>query len=98
MANRDYFVCPSCGEELPLKAKFCPECGSDEQTGWSEDWIYDGVDIPALDEEEETEYKHKRRGITKNSRRSLQRKRLALIFFLLFILVFLLRFIRFLVS
>jgi len=29
-------VCTNCGTELPRNAKACPECGSDEQTGWSE--------------------------------------------------------------
>ena len=29
-------VCPNCGAEVPRNAKACPECGSDEQTGWSE--------------------------------------------------------------
>jgi hypothetical protein len=29
-------VCPHCGANLPPKAKVCPECGSDETTGWSE--------------------------------------------------------------
>jgi len=29
-------VCPNCGAEVPPEAKTCPECGSDEQTGWSE--------------------------------------------------------------
>ena len=28
--------CPNCGAEVPPKAKACPECGSDEQTGWSD--------------------------------------------------------------
>jgi predicted nucleic acid-binding Zn ribbon protein len=28
--------CPNCGAEVPPKAKACPECGSDETTGWSE--------------------------------------------------------------
>ncbi len=38
----DYFDCPICGEKVSVKAKFCPECGSDEQTGWSEaaDYIH----------------------------------------------------------
>jgi hypothetical protein len=31
-----YFTCPNCGVDVPLKAPACPECGSDEQTGWSE--------------------------------------------------------------
>lgn len=29
-------ICPNCGAELAPGAKACPECGSDEQTGWSE--------------------------------------------------------------
>ena len=30
-------VCPNCGAELPPNAMACPECGSDEKTGWSDD-------------------------------------------------------------
>ena len=45
-----YFDCPNCGAEVPIKAKSCPDCGSDEKTGWSEDTLYDGLDLPALDE------------------------------------------------
>ena len=29
-------ICPSCGAEVPAKARACPECGADEDTGWSE--------------------------------------------------------------
>lgn len=39
-------ICPNCGAEVPLNAKACPECGSDEQTGWSEEARYDGLDLP----------------------------------------------------
>ncbi len=46
----DYFVCPNCGAEVPIKAKSCPDCGSDENTGWSEDIMYDGLDLPGLEE------------------------------------------------
>lgn len=28
--------CPQCGAEVPRNARACPECGSDEATGWSE--------------------------------------------------------------
>ncbi len=28
----------------------CPECGSDEKTGWSEDTMYDDLDLPAFEE------------------------------------------------
>jgi len=45
----DDFVCPHCGAELPARAKFCPECGSDDQTGWSEDTYLDGVSLPEED-------------------------------------------------
>ena len=48
--SRDNFICPSCRAEVPAQAKACPECGSDEKTGWSEDAIYDGTDIEDPDE------------------------------------------------
>ncbi|MHC4139344.1 MAG: hypothetical protein ACYSR1_05760, partial [Planctomycetota bacterium] len=38
------------GAEVPIKAKSCPDCGSDEKTGWSEDTMYDGLDLPVLEE------------------------------------------------
>jgi hypothetical protein len=49
----DYFNCPNCGAEVPIKALSCPVCGSDEKTGWSEDTMYDGLDIPAFHETRE---------------------------------------------
>ncbi len=30
-------ICPCCGAAVPPRARTCPECGSDETTGWSED-------------------------------------------------------------
>jgi len=39
-------VCPNCGAEVPPGAKACPECGSDEQTGWSEKARYDNLNLP----------------------------------------------------
>ncbi len=39
-------TCPHCGAELPEGAKSCPECGSDEQTGWSEQATASGLDLP----------------------------------------------------
>ena len=38
--------CPNCGAELPHGARVCPECGSDEQTGWSEAAQEGGLDLP----------------------------------------------------
>jgi len=46
MPTRDTFPCPACGEDVPSGAKVCPACGADETTGWSEQTIYDGTDIP----------------------------------------------------
>lgn len=38
--------CPHCGADLAPNAKVCPECGSDEQTGWSEAAKEDALGIP----------------------------------------------------
>lgn len=45
------FPCPNCGEDVKRGALACRECGSDAQTGWSEDTLYDDLDLPASDEE-----------------------------------------------
>lgn len=42
----DWFTCPVCGEVVRAEALACPACGADEDTGWSEDSAYDGVDLP----------------------------------------------------
>ena len=36
----DQFTCPHCDAEVPFDANVCPECGSDEHTGWSEEAEY----------------------------------------------------------
>jgi zinc ribbon protein len=38
--------CPHCGAEVPSDARACPECGSDEQTGWSDRAHTDRLGIP----------------------------------------------------
>jgi hypothetical protein len=43
---RESFECPNCGAQVPGGARSCPECGSDDETGWSEDTMYDGLDLP----------------------------------------------------
>ena len=42
-------ICPNCGAEVPRGAKACPQCGSDEQTGWSEEAATGGLDLPDED-------------------------------------------------
>ncbi len=49
----DYFCCPNCGAEVPIRARSCPDCGSDENTGWSDDTMYDGLDLNEYDESNE---------------------------------------------
>ena len=34
--KRETFVCPHCGHDVPIDALACRECGSDNETGWSE--------------------------------------------------------------
>lgn len=38
--------CAVCGAEIPSGARACPECGADDRTGWREQSIYDGLDLP----------------------------------------------------
>jgi len=39
-------ICPNCGALVPPKAKDCPECGSDDETGWSEKVYEANPDLP----------------------------------------------------
>ena len=56
-------VCPTCGAEVPPRAKACPECGADERTGWSDEADADNVGLPEdsfdYDEFVEREFKGK---------------------------------------
>jgi hypothetical protein len=45
-------VCPNCGAGVPSHAKACPQCGSDETTGWSDKAYADNLGLP----EEEFDY------------------------------------------
>lgn len=40
--------CAHCGAAIPRRARACPECGADENTGWRENDAtrYDGLDLP----------------------------------------------------
>jgi hypothetical protein len=39
-------TCPVCGEDVPRNALACPECGADHNSGWSDETVYDGLDLP----------------------------------------------------
>lgn len=39
-------TCPNCGAEVPPDAKSCPECGSCEQTGWSDEASQADLGLP----------------------------------------------------
>jgi len=39
-------ICPVCGAEVPPKAKACPECGADDQTGWAEEADAERLGLP----------------------------------------------------
>ena len=45
--RRKRFTCPHCGAVVEPGALACPECGSDERTGWSPHAADEEVDIPA---------------------------------------------------
>lgn len=42
--------CPNCDAEVPAGARACPECGADENTGWSQPAHCDRLGIPDPDE------------------------------------------------
>ena len=39
-------MCPNCGAMVPPKARACPECGADEETGWSDRATAQRLDLP----------------------------------------------------
>ena len=43
------FNCPVCGEEVPNKAKSCPECGACDKSGWSGEAESSGLGLPDED-------------------------------------------------
>ena len=41
--------CPNCGAAVPAQAVACPECGADEDTGWSDDAYAHSLGLPDED-------------------------------------------------
>ena len=49
----DSFVCPHCGADVPVGAKFCRECGADEEVGWNDENAWStGYDTEVMDDED----------------------------------------------
>ena len=46
--------CANCGTEIPPRAHACPECGADERTGWREPSVYDGLNLPDDETDDDT--------------------------------------------
>lgn len=44
--QHEHFNCPHCGAELPAGAKFCRECGADDEMGWNEEDASSAADLP----------------------------------------------------
>jgi uncharacterized Zn finger protein (UPF0148 family) len=50
-----YFICPHCGTVVPEGSSVCPECGSDQETGWSVEMVVDEEPSPQQSPPEEPE-------------------------------------------
>ena len=48
--------CPHCHYPLKENASFCPHCGSDKDTGWSEGAEFTDLETPDYDEIVENEF------------------------------------------
>ncbi len=46
--------CAQCGADIPPRARACPGCGADERTGWREQSVYDGLNLPDEDTDDDT--------------------------------------------
>lgn len=49
-------ICPHCNAILKENSKFCPHCGSDYNTGWSESAEFSNLELPDYDEIVENEF------------------------------------------
>ena len=61
--------CPTCGARVPPEATACPECGADENTGWSEEARYQDLDVPTEDFDYQEFLKHEFSGSSPEKRR-----------------------------
>ena len=83
-------TCPNCGANVPRRAKACPECGSDETTGWSASARTQSLDLP--DEEfSYDEFMQREFGRPKRSAGQILWWSVAVLLLLVFLLLYLKR-------
>ena len=70
--------CPVCGTAIAAGVMACPECGSDERTGWKEEasW-HDGLDFPGAEEDFDYEAFLEREGLSASKPRGFGLRSLA---------------------
>ena len=53
--NEDFYLCPQCGNDVKVGAKYCPTCGpakpqprrkTQKRKSWEQDETSDGLDLP----------------------------------------------------
>jgi hypothetical protein len=52
--DADWYACPSCGAEVQVGSRGCPQCLSGKGSKWDQDEYLDGVDVP--EDQEEFDY------------------------------------------
>ena len=85
------FVCPNCGGVVPAKAKACPHCGSDENTGWSDETYLDGLGLYDEEDYRETLRKEFGHGGQKPGGKQILMAFTALVVVIVFIMLYVLR-------
>ena len=75
------FPCPNCGETVRHRAKACPHCGSDADTGWSAEAETAGFGVDDFDENDYDDFIAREMG-GGSQRRNDRRKTLLLILML----------------
>lgn len=61
MKDQAFRLCPHCHAEIKANAKACPECGSDENTGWAKEadsWDFEEADYEHAHQREFGEDSH----------------------------------------
>jgi uncharacterized membrane protein YvbJ len=90
--SEDWFVCPHCGAQVSTKASACPQCGSDETTGWSDEADKWAADIPTGYSQEEFENNefNKQQSLQKDKTLGMSPRLFAILIAVLILAIFLL--------